>query len=246
MLETKHLTYTVGDIKILKDINLSFSPGMIYAITGPNGGGKTSLAKVLAGTAPQTSGNIILDGKDITKLGITERAKAGIAYGFQVPVRFKGLKVRDLLTLAAGSDCTDQELGKLLAKVGLCAKEYLDRGVDGSLSGGEIKRIEIASVLARKQADVLIMDEPEAGIDIWSFSGLLEVFGQLRQDNKIVIVISHQERILEQADRIIVMAKGEVQQAGSREKLLPQLMEHRQKPEDPQLCDVCMVQGVFS
>lgn len=245
MLETKNLCYTVGKTKILKDINLTFEPGKIYALTGPNGGGKTSLAKMLAATAPSSSGSILLNGEDITKLGTTERAKKGMAYGFQVPVRFKGLTVRDLLQLASGGSADDKELSVCLTKVGLCAKEYLNRGVDASLSGGEIKRIEIASVLARKNCDILIFDEPEAGIDIWSFSGLLEVFATLKKEKKTIIVISHQERILDQADRIIVLNKGIVTKNGTREETLQAIKEKNTNKNASLLCDDCLVKEVF-
>ena len=229
MLELKHISYSVREadetLGILKDISLTVDDHKLVVFTGPNGGGKTSLAKLIAGLEKPAAGRILLDGEDITGLDITQRAKKGVAYAFQQPVRFKGLSVRDLLELAAGNPLSDQELCTILGQVGLCAQDYTDRQVDASLSGGESKRIEIATVLARKDANLLIFDEPEAGIDLWSFSGLIDVFQRIKsrkQDS--ALIISHQERILQIADEIIVIADGEVRSAGPREQILPTLL----------------------
>ena len=228
MLELQNICYQVndedGDKEILRNVNLKIDDHFVV-ITGPNGGGKSTLAKMIAGIVRPTSGKILLDGEDITELSITERAKKGISFAFQQPVRFKGLSVRDLLELAAGNPLSDQELCTILGQVGLCAQDYTDRQVDASLSGGESKRIEIATVLARKDANLLIFDEPEAGIDLWSFSGLIDVFQRIKsrkQDS--ALIISHQERILQIADEIIVIADGEVRSAGPREQILPTLL----------------------
>lgn len=193
-------------------------------VTGPNGGGKTTLAKVVAGLVTPDSGKIYLEDEDITSLDITERAKRGISYAFQQPVRFKGLTVRDLLELAAGEKLNEAAVCALLGKVGLCTHDYIDREVNASLSGGEIKRIEIATVLARN-TKLSIFDEPEAGIDLWSFSGLVDVFGELK--NKIkgtLLIISHQERILEIADEIVVVSDGTVRTTGTAQEVLPKLL----------------------
>ena len=229
MLELKHISYAVregdSELGILNDISLTIDDHRLVVFTGPNGGGKTSLAKLIAGLEKPAAGRILLDGEDITGLDITQRAKKGVAYAFQQPVLFKGLSVRDLLELAAGNPLSDQELCTILGQVGLCAQDYTDRQVDASLSGGESKRIEIATVLARKDANLLIFDEPEAGIDLWSFSGLIDVFQRIKsrkQDS--ALIISHQERILQIADEIIVIADGEVRSAGPREQILPTLL----------------------
>ena len=226
MLTLEQVRWTAPDgEEIIRGVSLQAAPGKLTVVTGPNGGGKTSLAKLVAGLTTPTAGRILLDGQDITALDITERARLGIAYAFQQPVRFKGLTVRDLLEIAAGDKLEEAALCSLLAQVGLCARDYIDRSVDNSLSGGESKRIEIASVLARRSAKILVFDEPEAGIDLWSFSNLIEVFRRLREErDRALLVISHQERILEIADEIAVVAEGQVRVAGPREEVLPGLL----------------------
>ena len=227
MLELKDISFQVNDEtadkEILKNINLKIEDRFV-AITGPNGGGKSTLAKLIAGIVTPTSGQILLDGEDITGLSITERARKGISFAFQQPVRFKGLTVKDLITLASGKDISISQACSYLSEVGLCAKDYIGREVNDSLSGGELKRIEIAMIIARG-TKLSIFDEPEAGIDLWSFNNLIQVFENMyHKINGSILIISHQERILNIADRIIVIADGEVSTAGSREEVLPKLL----------------------
>ena len=226
MLELQNIKWKVSDgTEIIKNINLEIPSGKLVVITGPNGGGKTSLAKLIAGLEEPTSGNIILDGEDITSLDITERANKGISYAFQQPVRFKGITVRDLLELAAGKKIEEKEICSLLGKVGLCTRDYIDRAVNSSLSGGEIKRIEIATVLARN-TKLTIFDEPEAGIDLWSFNELIDAFVEIKENYAgTLLIISHQERILNIADEIVVIANGVVKNIGKKEEILPTLLE---------------------
>lgn len=224
MLELRGVGYEADDGKeILKDINLKIDDRFV-AITGPNGGGKSTLAKVIVGIAQPTSGQILLDGEDVTNLSITERARRGISYAFQQPVRFKGLRVRDLLTLAAGKDTKVTDACQYLSEVGLCAHDYIDRELNDSLSGGELKRIEIAMVLARG-TKLSIFDEPEAGIDLWSFQNLIRVFEKMYQQTRgSILIISHQERILNIADKIIYLKGGRVEKYGDRDSILPGLL----------------------
>ena len=227
MLELQHISYVVeqdGESKeILHDINLTIDDRFV-AITGPNGGGKSTLAKLIAGIYTPTSGRILLDGEDITDLSITDRARKGVSFAFQQPVRFKGMTVKDLITLASGKPIGVPEACAFLSEVGLCAKDYIDREVDGSLSGGELKRIEIAMIMARS-TKLSVFDEPEAGIDLWSFSNLIQVFEHLHEKiNGSIIIISHQERILDIADKIIVLAGGHLVQMGTKDEVLPALL----------------------
>lgn len=226
MLELQNIKWKVSDgTEIIKNINVEIPTGKLVVITGPNGGGKTSLAKLIAGLEKPTSGSIILDGEDITSLDITERANKGISYAFQQPVRFKGITVRDLLELAAGKKIEEKEICSLLGKVGLCTRDYIDREVNSSLSGGEIKRIEIATVLARN-TKLTIFDEPEAGIDLWSFNELIDAFVEIKENYAgTLLIISHQERILNIAGEIIVIANGVVKDIGKKEEILPTLLE---------------------
>ncbi len=225
MLELKNISYEAEDGKeILSDISLVIDDGFV-AITGPNGGGKSTLAKVIAGIYQPTSGQILLDGQDITNLSITERAKLGISYAFQQPVRFKGLRVRDVLKLAAGKETSMDEACHYLSEVGLCARDYIDRELNDSLSGGEMKRIEIATILARG-TKMSIFDEPEAGIDLWSFQNLIHVFEKMHEQTKgNILIISHQERILNIADKIVYIKAGKLEKYGTREEILPTLLD---------------------
>lgn len=230
MLELQNLSFQVPDTskdqkEIIKDLNLTFEDHTFIAITGPNGGGKSTLAKLIMGIEQPTSGKILFNGTDITHMSITERAQLGISFAFQQPVRFKGIKVKDLITLAAGNNLKLSSACDYLSKVGLCARDYINRDVDASLSGGELKRIEIATIIARN-TPLSVFDEPEAGIDLWSFNNLIKVFEEMHNssDNSLII-ISHQERILNIADEIVVLADGSVQAKGKREEILPELLK---------------------
>ena len=229
MLKAENLTLYVkdnGERKgLLNDISFQVEDGEMLVITGPNGGGKSTLAKALMGIEKTESGRIVLNGEDITEYDINHRAMAGIGYAFQQPPRFKGMPVQRLLSLAAGKKLSVKACSKLLADVGLCAKDYIDRQVDGTLSGGEMKRIEIASVLA-KEHSLCIFDEPEAGIDLWSFSMLIKKFEQIHKEKKeSLILISHQERIIRMADRIMVISDGKIDRIGPAEEILPTLLD---------------------
>ena len=229
MLELKHISYSVREadetLGILKDISLTVDDHKLVVFTGPNGGGKTTLAKVIMGLVQPTEGQILYNGQDVTGLSITERAKLGISYGFQQPPRFKGITVHDLLLLAAGSEKLSKDrCCQYLTRVGLCANDYLDREVDVSLSGGEVKRIEIATILARN-SELMIFDEPEAGIDLWSFARLTETFEQIHREGKsTMIIISHQERIIQLADEIIVVSGGAIAHRGTTEEIFPLIL----------------------
>ena len=224
MLELKNICYEVEDNKeIIRDISLQIEDHFV-AITGPNGGGKSTLAKIIAGIVTPTSGQILLDGEDITGLNITERANKGISFAFQQPVHFKGLTVRDLITIAAGKKLGVNEICDILSEVGLCAREYIDREINNSLSGGELKRIEIAMIIARG-TKLSIFDEPEAGIDLWSFNSLIRVFEKMRDEiHGTILIISHQERILDIAEKIIVIADGQLKKIGTKQEVLPELL----------------------
>ena len=230
MLELQHVSFQVPDEKagtkeILKDLSLTIEDNRFLAITGPNGGGKSTLARIIAGIEKPTSGRILYDGEDITNLGITERAKLGIGFAFQQPVRFKGITVKDLITLAAGEKLSTTSACEFLSEVGLCARDYINREVNASLSGGELKRIDIATLLARK-TKFSVFDEPEAGIDLWSFGNLIRIFERIhKEQNGTVIIISHQERILNIADRIVVIADGAVLEQDESAKILPRLLD---------------------
>ena len=225
MLQLQDIAWSAPDgERILKGVSLTVPDDTLMVITGPNGGGKTTLAKVIAGLERPESGRILLDGEDITDLNVTERARRGVSYAFQQPVRFKGLVVRQLLELAAGEKLSEAKLCDVLSQVGLCAREYIDREVNATLSGGEIKRIEIATVLLR-HSRLSIFDEPEAGIDLWSFNNLITVFQSLRSTlHGSMVIISHQERILQIADEIAVISGGELTHHGKAEEILPELM----------------------
>ena len=229
MLELKNLSFNVQDEsdqkEIIRDISLTIPDHKLIVITGPNGGRKSTLARLIAGVEKPTSGSVLFDGQDITELSITDRARMGIAFAFQQPVRFKGIRVLDLIRIAAGRTLSVSDACEYLSAVGLCARDYIDREVNASLSGGELKRIEIATVLARN-ARLSVFDEPEAGIDLWSFQNLVEVFQhmQRRIENGSILIISHQERILSIADEIIVLRDGRVAAQGSRDEILPTLI----------------------
>ena len=224
MLELQHIGFETDDNKeILHDVSLTVNERFV-AVTGPNGGGKSTLAKVIAGIYKPTSGRILFDGQDITDMSITDRANLGISYAFQQPVRFKGLQVKDLLSLAAGKNTSVTEACNYLSEVGLCARDYVDREVNASLSGGELKRIEIAMVLARG-SKLSVFDEPEAGIDLWSFQNLIRVFENMYEQTRgSILIISHQERILNIADKIVVVKNGGIDKIGSRDEILPAIL----------------------
>ena len=227
MLELRNISYSVSDNgktkEILKNVNLTIDDRFVV-ITGPNGSGKSTLAKIIAGIIQPTAGQILLDGEDITEMNITERAKAGVSFAFQQPVRFKGITVKDLINLAAGRKITFTEACEFLSEVGLCARDYINREVNASLSGGELKRIEIAMILARG-TKLSIFDEPEAGIDLWSFNSLTKVFEAMHESIKgNILIISHQERILEIADKIVLLKNGEIAQIGSKEEVMPNIL----------------------
>ena len=229
MLELKNISFGVNDEKgekeIIKNISLTVEDNKFTVVTGPNGGGKSTLARLIAGIEKPTSGRIYFNGEDITDKSITERARLGISYALQAPVKFKGIQVIDLLRIAAGKRLSVAEACNYLSEVGLCARDYVNREVNASLSGGELKRIEIATILARG-TQFSIFDEPEAGIDLWSFQSLIKVFERMqsKQERGSILIISHQERILDIADNIIVIAAGEVRQTGTREEILPTLL----------------------
>ena len=230
MLELQDLCFQVSDDadtqkEIIRDVSLTFEDHAFIAITGPNGGGKSTLAKLIMGMERPTSGRILYNGRDITQMNITERAGLGISFAFQQPVRFKGIKVSDLIRLAAGEKIQFPSICDYLSKVGLCARDYVNRDVDASLSGGELKRIEIATIIARN-TPLSVFDEPEAGIDLWSFNNLIQVFEEMhRETGNSLIIISHQERILNIADEIVVLAEGAVQARGQRKDILPELLK---------------------
>ena len=228
MLELKNVCFTVNDgttdLNIVNDVSLIVPDGKFVVITGPNGGGKSTLARLIMGIEKPTSGQILFNGTDIADMSVTERAKLGIGYAFQQPPRFKGLTVRSLLSLAHGSELPEDQCCSYLTKVGLCSRDYLNREVDTSLSGGEVKRIEIATLMAR-ELDLAIYDEPEAGIDLWSFTMLVESFKAMMSDRKeSIIIISHQERIMQLADEIVVIADGKIRDQGPKDEIFPRLM----------------------
>ena len=240
MLKLENISWSApGGFGVLNGLDLEIPDGKLVVITGPNGGGKTTLAKIIAGIYKQDSGKILLNNEDITDKDITERAKMGISFAFQQPVRFKGITVKRLIELASGNRMNDGELCDILSKVGLCAREYINREVDSTLSGGEIKRIEIATVLAR-QTQITIFDEPEAGIDLWSFSSLIKVFSEMRRNLKgTLIIISHQERILNIADEIAVVADGRIKAKGAADEMMKTLMNSNE------ISNVCSKQEVL-
>lgn len=239
MLELKNVSYFRDNKQILDNISLKIDNSKLVAITGPNGSGKSTLAKIIMGILKPDSGSIFFDGKDITNIGITDRAKLGIGFAFQQPVKFKGLTVRDLIELSSGNTINVSEACNYLSDVGLCAKDYLNREVSNSLSGGELKRIEIA-MLAAKKSKLTVFDEPEAGIDLWSFNSLISVFEKMHSEisDSSIVIISHQEKILNIADEIILLVDGKVQAVGQKEEVLHLLLNNTQKP-----CKVMLEKG---
>ncbi len=239
MLELKNVSYFRDNKQILDNISLKIDNSKLVAITGPNGSGKSTLAKIIMGILKPDSGSILFAGKDITAMGITDRAKLGIGFAFQQPVKFKGLTVRDLIELSSGNTINVSEACNYLSDVGLCAKDYLNREVSNSLSGGELKRIEIA-MLAAKKSKLTVFDEPEAGIDLWSFNSLISVFEKMHSEisDSSIVIISHQEKILNIADEIILLVDGKVQAVGQKEDVLPLLLNNTQKP-----CKVMLEKG---
>ena len=239
MLELKNVSYFRDNKQILDNISLKIDNSKLVAITGPNGSGKSTLAKIIMGILKPDSGSIFFDGKDITNIGITDRAKLGIGFAFQQPVKFKGLTVRDLIELSSGNTINVSEACNYLSDVGLCVKDYLNREVSNSLSGGELKRIEIA-MLAAKKSKLTVFDEPEAGIDLWSFNSLISVFEKMHSEisDSSIVIISHQEKILNIADEIILLVDGKVQAVGQKEEVLPLLLKNTQKP-----CKVMLEKG---
>lgn len=233
MLELEQITWNLPDgTPLIRGVDLTIPDEKMIVITGPNGGGKTTLAKLIAGIMKPDSGTIRLNGEDITDCSVTERARKGISYAFQQPVRFKGMTVQDMMELAGGSTMTPETMCTLLGKVGLCAEEYADREINTGLSGGEMKRIEIASVLAHG-GKFIIFDEPEAGIDLWSFTRLVDTFREMQRQEQTLLIISHQERILSIADEIVVVADGKIRTQGSREEILPTLLENERAARCP-------------
>ena len=223
MLKLNNISYSVGDVQILKNINLEIDERFV-AITGPNGSGKSTLAKIIAGIIKQTQGQILLDGVDISDMSITERANLGVSFAFQQPVRFKGITVKDLISLAAGEKLSAAAACQYLSEVGLCARDYINREVDASLSGGELKRIEIAMINARG-TKLSVFDEPEAGIDLWSFNNLIKVFEKMHKKTQgSILIISHQERILNIADKIVLLKNGEIDAIGTKDEILPKIL----------------------
>ncbi len=223
MLKLENIYYSVGDVDIINGISMEIDERFV-AITGPNGSGKSTLAKIIAGIITPTSGKIYLDGEDITDLSITERANKGVSFAFQQPVRFKGITVKDLISLASGKKLTITEACEYLSEVGLCARDYINREVNASLSGGELKRIEIAMINARG-TKLSVFDEPEAGIDLWSFQNLIKVFEKMYEKNKgSILIISHQERILDIADKIFVLKAGKIDKVGTKDEIMPSLL----------------------
>lgn len=231
MLELKNISFARDNKQILDNINLKINNSKLVAITGPNGSGKSTLSKIIMGILKPDSGSILLDGQDITDKNITQRAKLGIGFAFQQPVKFKGLTVKDLIEISSGNSITLSDACNYLSDVGLCAKDYLDREISSSLSGGELKRIEIA-MLAAKKSKLTVFDEPEAGIDLWSFNSLISVFEKMHSEieNASIVIISHQEKILNISDEIILLADGKIQASGQKDKMLPLLLKQTTKP----------------